>query len=137
MNELAMGAPPVGVEENLAVFRMQQRRREMEEAAPAATPAPAPRMRREEDMGGSDNIGAASARERGEQVGPPGQYNMKKGGKVPKPVAKKAGGMIAKPKAAPKKMMKGGVVAKPKVAVKSKAKPMPFKKGGVIKKGRK
>ena len=45
--------------------------------------------------------------------------------------------MIAKPKAAPKKMMKGGVVAKPKVAVKSKAKPMPFKKGGVIKKGRK
>lgn len=91
----------------------------------------------EERMGGSGNIGAASARERGEQVGPPGQYNMKKGGKVPKPVAKKAGGMIAKPKAAPKKMMKGGVVAKPKVAVKSKAKPMPFKKGGVIKKGRK
>ena len=65
---------------------------------------------------------------------------FKKGGMVkPKarPVAKKAGGMIAKPKATPKKMMKGGVVAKPKVAVKSKAKPMPFKKGGVIKKGRK
>ena len=65
---------------------------------------------------------------------------FKKGGMVKpkaKPVAKKAGGMIAKPKAAPKKMMKGGVVAKPKVAVKSKAKPMPFKKGGVIKKGRK
>jgi len=93
-----------------------------------------------QQMGGSGNIGAASARERGEQVGPPGQYNMKKGGKVPAPkavVKKKAGGMIAKPKAAPKKMMKGGVVAKPKVAVKAKGKPMPFKKGGVIKKGRK
>jgi hypothetical protein len=85
-------------------------------------------------MGGSGNIGAASARERGEQVGPTGDYNMKKGGVV----KKKAGGMIAaKPKAAPKKMMKGGVVAKPKAATKSKAKPMPFKKGGVIKKGRK
>jgi hypothetical protein len=44
------------------------------------------------------------------------------------------GGMV-KPK--PKKMMKGGMVAKPKAAVKSKAKPMPFKKGGVIKKGKK
>jgi hypothetical protein len=85
-------------------------------------------------MGGSGNIGAASARERGEQVGPTGDYNMKKGGVV----KKKAGGMIAaKPKAAPKKMMKGGMVAKPKVAAKSKTKPMPFKKGGVIKKGRK
>lgn len=85
-------------------------------------------------MGGSGDIGAASARARGEQVGPPGDYNMKKGGVV----KKKAGGMIAaKPKAAPKKMMKGGMVAKPKVAAKSKAKPMPFKKGGVIKKGRK
>ena len=79
-------------------------------------------------MGGSGNIGAASARERGEQVGPPGQYNYKKGGMV----KKKAGGMIAaKPKAAPAKMKKGGAVAKPK------GKPMPFKKGGVIKKGRK
>ena len=67
--------------------------------------------------------------------------NFKKGGMVKpkaKPVAKKAGGMIAaKPTAAPKKMMKGGMVAKPKVAAKSKAKPMPFKKGGVIKKGKK
>jgi hypothetical protein len=45
------------------------------------------------------------------------------------------GGMVKpKPK---KKMMKGGMVAKPKVAAKSKTKPMPFKKGGVIKKGRK
>ena len=80
------------------------------------------------------DVGAASARARGEQVGPPGDYNMKKGGIV----KKKAGGMIAaKPKAAPKKMMKGGMVAKPKVAAKSKAKPMPFKKGGVIKKGKK
>ncbi|CAB5224425.1 hypothetical protein UFOVP735_75 [uncultured Caudovirales phage] len=93
------------------------------------------RTRREEPEGGSGNIGAASARERGEQVGPPGQYNMKKGGKVPAPkavVKKKAGGMIAKPKAAPAKMKKGGAVAKPK------GKPMPFKKGGAIKmKGRK
>jgi len=50
----------------------------------------------------------------------------------------KKGGMV-KPKAAPKKMMKGGIVAKPKAAAKSKPKPkpMPFKKGGVIKKGRK
>lgn len=70
----------------------------------------------EEEMGGSGNIGAASARERGEQVGPPGQYNMKKGGKVP----------------APKKMMKGGIVAKPKSKAKPKGKPMPFKKGGKI-----
>ncbi len=92
------------------------------------------RRRSREMMGGSGDIGAASARARGEQVGPPGDYNMKKGGIV----KKKAGGMIAaKPKAAPKKMMKGGVVAKPKVAAKSKTKPMPFKKGGVIKKGKK
>ena len=62
------------------------------------------------------DIGAASARERGEQVGPPGQYNMKKGGKVP----------------APKKMMKGGIVAKPKSKAKPEGKPMPFKKGGKI-----
>jgi hypothetical protein len=76
-------------------------------------------------MGGSGDIGAASARARGEQVGPPGDYNnFRKGGMV-------------KPKAAPKKMMKGGMVAKPKVAAKSKAKPMPFKKGGMIKKGKK
>jgi hypothetical protein len=51
----------------------------------------------------------------------------------------KKGGMV---KAAPKKMMKGGMVAKPK-ATASKAKPkampkaMPFKKGGMIKKGKK
>ena len=88
------------------------------------------RRRSREEMGGSGDIGAASARARGEQVGPPGDYNMKKGGVV----KKKAGGMIA---AKPKKMMKGGMVAKPKVATKSKAKPMPFKKGGVIKKGKK
>ena len=75
----------------------------------------------EEQMGGSGNIGAASARERGEQVGPTGQYNMKKGGRVP----------------APKKMMKGGIVAKPKSKAKPVGKPMPFKKGGAIKKGKK
>jgi hypothetical protein len=87
-------------------------------------------------MGGSGDIGAASARARGEQVGPPGDYNMKKGGIV----KKKAGGMIAaKPKAAPKKMMKGGVVAKPKSKTKAKSvnKLMPLKKGGMVKKGNK
>jgi hypothetical protein len=80
-------------------------------------------------MGGSGNIGSASARERGELEGHPGDFtynNYKKGGMV-------------KPKAAPKKMMKGGIVAKPKAAAKSKPKPkpMPFKKGGMIKKGKK
>jgi len=81
------------------------------------------RGREEEMMGGSGNIGAASARERGEQVGPPGDYNnFRKGGMVK-----------------PKKMMKGGMVAKPKAgATKAKSKPMPaFKKGGMIKKGKK
>ena len=140
LNELAMGAEPATMEERLAQMRIMQRRREMEEASPRMErPAPAPA--RMEDMGGSGNIGAASARERGEQVGPPGQYNMKRGGKVPAPkavVKKKAGGMVAaKPKAAPKKMMKGGIVAKPKSKAKPMAKPMPFKKGGAIKKGRK
>jgi len=81
------------------------------------------RAAEERQMGGSGNIGAASARERGEQAGPPGDYNnFRKGGMV-------------KPK--PKKMMKGGMVAKPKSATKSKTKPMPFKKGGMIKKGKK
>jgi hypothetical protein len=62
--------------------------------------------------------------------------NFKKGGMVkPKPVAKKAGGMV---KSAPKKMMKGGIVAKPKSKAKPSGKPMPaFKKGGVVKKGKK
>jgi hypothetical protein len=47
------------------------------------------------------------------------------------------GGMV-KPKAAPKKMMKGGIVAKPKSKAKPSGKPMPaFKKGGMIKKGKK
>jgi hypothetical protein len=116
--------------------RLNERQLEIIRAARAARAAEEEAARQ---MGGSGNIGAASARERGEQVGPTGDYNMKKGGMVkPKPVAKKAGGMIAaKPKAAPKKMMKGGVVAKPKVAAKAKAKPMPFKKGGMIKKGKK
>jgi len=76
-------------------------------------------------MGGSGNIGSASARERGELEGHPGDFtynNYKKGGMVK-----------------PKKMMKGGIVAKPKAAAKSKPKPkpMPFKKGGMIKKGKK
>jgi hypothetical protein len=48
------------------------------------------------------------------------------------------GGYVT-PKAAPKKMKTGGTVTKPSAAAaaKAKAKPMPFKKGGVIKKGRK
>jgi hypothetical protein len=47
------------------------------------------------------------------------------------------GGYVT-PKAAPKKMKTGGTVTKPKAAAaKAKAKPMPFKKGGVIKKGKK
>jgi hypothetical protein len=55
---------------------------------------------------------------------PPVGPAFKKGGAVKAaPVKKKVGGVIAKPKAAP---------------VKSKAKPMPaFKKGGMIKKGKK
>jgi len=52
---------------------------------------------------------------------------FRKGGMV-KPKAMKVGGKVA----APKKMMKGGAVAKPK------SKPMPaFKRGGMIKKGKK
>ena len=53
-----------------------------------------------------------------------GQRGYKKGGAVKAaPVKKKAGGVVAKPKAAP---------------VKAKAKSMPaFKKGGVVKKGKK
>lgn len=82
------------------------------------------RAPREEDMGGSGNIGAASARERGEQVGPPGDYNFKKGGMV-KPKKMMKGGTVPAPK---KKMMKGGAVAKPKSKV------SPFKKGGAVKK---
>jgi hypothetical protein len=108
--------------------RLNEREFQRARAARAAEEAAALQMTAPVD------VGAASARARGEQVGPPGDYNMKKGGIV----KKKAGGMIAaKPKSAPKKMMKGGMVAKPKIAAKSKAKPMPFKKGGVIKKGKK
>lgn len=117
---------------DMELRRIRAERQMEEEAALAERMARA--RAREESTGGSGNIGAASARERGEQVGPPGQYNFRKGGMVKpkaKPVAKKAGGMV---KSAPKKMMKGGIVAKPK----SKAKPMPaFKKGGAVKKGKK
>lgn len=129
------------VDAMMARLREEQLRREMaaadelaerefrrvmaERAAMERPAAPA----REQDMGGSGDIGAASARARGERVGPPGDYNnFKKGGMV-KPVKKKAGGMVA---AKPKKMMKGGVVAKPKSKAKPMAKPMPFKKGGKI-----
>jgi hypothetical protein len=63
--------------------REEERRRLSSESA----------ARRTESMGGSGDIGAASARARGEQVGPPGDYNMKKGGKVA--VKKmKAGGVV-------------------------------------------
>jgi hypothetical protein len=53
-----------------------------------------------------------------------------------RPSAFKKGGAV---KAAPVKKKAGGVVAKPKAApVKAKGKSMPaFKKGGVVKKGRK
>ena len=146
---------PAAPSDGPAAGSMQTAPRPAPARRPAAAPAPAPRPRvremtadelnemelrriraerqmeeddarerrraREEMMGGSGDIGAASARARGEQVGPPGDYNnFRKGGMVK-----------------PKKMMKGGMVAKPKVAAKSKAKPMPFKKGGVIKKGKK
>lgn len=63
--------------------------REAEESRPSV----AQRAESIAQMGGSGDIGAASARARGEQVGPPGDYNMKKGGAV-------------------KKMAKGGVVKK-------------------------
>jgi hypothetical protein len=133
LRDLPTPRPATRLDENLLSEREAQRLR----AARAAEEAAAQRanaMRESEDriIGGSGNIGAASARERGEQVGPFGDYNLKKGGIV----KKKAGGMI---KAAPKKMIKGGVVAKPKSKPKAKpaGKPMPFKKGGVIKKGRK
>lgn len=74
LNDLSLrrGAGGEGVEQTLAGLRMQQRL---------------------EEMGGSGDLGAASARARGEQIGPPGDYNMKKGGVV-------------------KKMAKGGVVKK-------------------------
>lgn len=58
-----------------------------------ASPAAETIRRRMEELGGSGDIGAASARARGEQVGPPGDYNMKKGGKVA--IKKmKAGGVV-------------------------------------------
>ena len=149
-------------EANLQAFREQQQQEAepIPPPPPPAPPVPAARPRPAARPAAPSNEisaqrmnelmdGEAPANEREREV----QANImrrrqqleagaafKKGGMVKpkaKPVAKKAGGMIAKPKAAPKKMMKGGVVAKPKVAVKSKAKPMPFKKGGVIKKGRK
>lgn len=149
-------------EANLQAFREQQQQEAepIPPPPPPAPPVPAARSRPAARPAAPSNEisaqrmnelmdGEAPANEREREV----QANImrrrqqleagaafKKGGMVKpkaKPVAKKAGGMIAKPKAAPKKMMKGGVVAKPKVAVKSKAKPMPFKKGGVIKKGRK
>jgi hypothetical protein len=74
LNDLSLrrGAGGEGVDQALAGLRIQQRLA---------------------DMGGSGDIGAASARARGEQVGPPGDYNMKKGGKVA--VKKmKAGGVV-------------------------------------------
>ena len=104
-------------------------------AAPAAREISADRLN--DLMMGAEPTTAeervAQMRMRGRQQELEGRRTaFRKGGMVKaKPVAKKAGGMIA---AKPKKMMKGGVVAKPK----SKSKPMPaFKKGGVVKKGKK
>jgi len=120
-------------------------------AAPAPTPrprqpAPRPVAREEisadrlnelamgaEPMNRREGEASRAIRNRREDLAEAGTA-FRKGGMVKqkaKPVAKKVGGMV---KSAPKKMMKGGIVAKPK----SKAKPMPaFKKGGMIKKGKK
>jgi hypothetical protein len=130
LREGLRGVPAMSEAEQLNERELQRIR-----AARAAEEAAA------RQMGGSGDIGAASARARGEQVGPPGDYNnFRKGGMVKakaKPVAKKAGGMVAA-KPAPKKMMKGGIVAKPKSKAKPSGKPMPaFKKGGIVKKGKK
>ena len=135
---------------------MEQEQAEAPQRMPTPRPAPAPR-RRPIEMGAGPEASMARLRReqrqpemseadvlnqreldriRAEREAEERGAAFKKGGMVKpkaKPVAKKAGGMIGKPKAAPKKMMKGGAVAKPK----SKGKPMPFKKGGVIKKGRK
>jgi hypothetical protein len=137
-------------EANLQAFRDQQQERmtmeqEMGEApqrmptprpaasAPARRAAPAAREisadRLNDLMMGAE---PANAEERVAQMRMRGrQRELEERGS-----AFKKGGMVT-PKAAPKKMMKGGMVAKPKVAAKSKTKPMPFKKGGVIKKGKK
>jgi len=81
---------------------------------------------------------AAMDRDVRRMTGADSERAYKKGGMVKpkaKPVAKKAGGMV---KSAPKKMMKGGIVAKPKSKAKPSGKPMPaFKKGGIVKKGKK
>ncbi len=127
-------------------------RQRQEAARPAPRPAPAPARRpaapASRDISAerlnqlADGAEPTDQRERDIQARMMGRRQeleergtaFKKGGMVKakaKPVAKKAGGMV---KSAPKKMMKGGIVAKPK----SKSKPMPaFKKGGVVKKGKK
>ena len=137
---------------------MEQELAEAPQRMPTPRPAPAPRPR-PAAAAPSNEISAermnqlmsgdtpANERERQVQENIMGRRQrvdeagtaFKKGGmvKAKAPVKKKAGGMIGKPKAAPKKMMKGGIVAKPKSKAKPAAKPMPFKKGGVIKKGRK
>jgi hypothetical protein len=108
---------------------------------PAARPAPArgtaraaPAARREISADRLNDLmmGAepATAEERVAQMRMRGRQQELEG----QGTAFKKGGMVK-----PKKMMKGGIVAKPKAAAKSKPKPkpMPFKKGGMIKKGRK
>jgi hypothetical protein len=128
-------------EANLQAFREQQRQEEepIPPPPPPAPPVPAARQRprpaapRRNEMSEADMLNQRELErilaERAVE-----ERAFKKGGMV-KPVAKKAGGMIAaKPKAAPKKMMKGGMTTMPKPTVrsKSKSKPMPFKKGGKI-----
>jgi hypothetical protein len=122
-------------------------RQRQEAARPAPRPAPVRRPAAAPREISADRLNAlmegaepANPEERMAQIRMRGRQQeleargtaFRKGGMVKaKPVAKKAGGMV---KSAPKKMMKGGIVAKPK----SKSKPMPaFKKGGIVKKGKK
>jgi hypothetical protein len=140
--------------------RMEQELGEAGQRMPTSPPAPRPAPARRPAAAAPREISAdrlndlmmgaepATAEERIAQMRMRGRQQeleekgtaFRKGGMVKakaKPVAKKAGGMVAA-KPAAKKMMKGGMVAKPKAAVKAKAKPMPaFKKGGMIKKGKK
>jgi len=152
LNLMSMRARTADAEGGDIAADAERQRQEANRPAPAPAPRPAPARRaapvaREisadrlndlmmgaEPANAEERVAQMRMRQRQRELEDRGSA-FKKGGMVkPKPVAKKAGGMI---KAAPKKMMKGGMIAKPKVAVKSKAKPMPFKKGGVIKKGRK
>ena len=149
LNLLSMRARTADAEGGDMAADAERQRQEAMRPAPRPTPAPAPRpaaparrpapARREMSADRLNDLamGAepANAEERVAQMRMQQRRRELEGG------AFKKGGMV-KAKAAPKKMMKGGMVAKPKVAA-SKAKPkampkaMPFKKGGMIKKGKK